>query len=146
MQLTVVVPRVYGICGYRQLCFYFVPHLSNFFCLCTVCSNCRALLLFFSCTRLLHTYTIVLLPPLLLHNLLLQWYVIDISELYPFSQFLKQYSYFGFIFVSCWTVLCIKLHMLKLYLFQSFFDVFSFFFQSEDFISAIQVSKFVIQT
>ena len=96
MQLTVVVPRVYGICGYRQLCFYFVPHLSNFFCLCTVCSNCRALLLFFSCTRLLHTYTIVLLPPLLLHNLLLQWYVIDILEQYPFSQFLKQYSYFGF--------------------------------------------------
>ena len=68
----------------------------QFFCLCTVCSNCRALLLFFSCTRLLHTYTIVLLPPLLLHNLLLQWYVIDILEQYPFSQFLKQYSYFGF--------------------------------------------------
>ena len=84
-----------GICGYRQLCFYFVPHLSNFFCLCTVCSNFRALLLFFSCTRLLHTHTIVLLPPLPLHNLLLQWYVIDILEQYPFSQFLKQYSYFG---------------------------------------------------
>ena len=117
-----------------------------FFCLCTVCSNCRALLLFFSCTRLLHTYTIVLLPPLLLHNLLLQWYVIDILEQYPFSQFLKQYSYFGFYICVVLNCAVHKVTHAQTYLFQSFFDVFSFFSQSENFISAIQVSQFLIQT
>ena len=50
-------------------CFYFVPHLSNFFCLCTVCSNCRALLLFFSCTRLLHTYNCAAAATAFLHHL-----------------------------------------------------------------------------
>ena len=100
--------RVCGFRGYISNCFYFVPHLSNFFASVVLCllkvQNVyfSAVVCFsFSCTRLLHTYTqLCCCCHCLQHKpftaVICNWHL----EQYPFfTNLLQQYSYLDSKFV-----------------------------------------------